>query len=182
MRLSKLDKQVIVNTIVADIPRKFTAAETEAKLQKVVDECAMATLPPEIAVVFADKNLRQFLEFGTSNPGYFLKNDDNYGWMRELGGIRYLAQFNENFGLTTADGYAKFKLILDEYIQESNQIEAVKEKLKLSIDGITTTQSLIKQFPEFEKYVPSESVKVKTLPAIANVMASLSSMGWPKTA
>ena len=47
---------------------------------------------------------------------------------------------------------------------------------------VFTVDKFFEAFPEFEKYLPSEAQPTKNLPALANVVADLSKLGWPKNA
>lgn len=177
MNLTIMHKRAIVRAVIADIPRKFPAREVEVKLQAIVDESTMKVLPPKIAAVFADRELRMFLEFGNTNAGYMLP-ESGIGNVTGLGSIRYI----RDIGLRDEDGKLKFRALIDGFIEEHGQIQKAQLNLEAAITGIRTVKRFKETFPELEKYLPAEFEKTPMLPAIANVMASLSSLGWPKDA
>jgi hypothetical protein len=48
-------------------------------------------------------------------------------------------------------------------------------------EGASTRKALVAALPEFEKYLPAEvEAPVRSLPAIANVVAEFTKAGWPK--
>ncbi|MCL2874719.1 MAG: Nmad5 family putative nucleotide modification protein [Betaproteobacteria bacterium] len=59
--------------------------------------------------------------------------------------------------------------------EAKNQLEGV-------VNGCSTLAQLKKMLPEFEKYMPSETMPTKNLPVIANIVTSLTELGWPKGA
>ncbi len=69
------------------------------------------------------------------------------------------------------------------YEDEDEAISAARCKLQGAIEGCTTRKALMTRLPEFEKYYPAEEAPMsKNLPALANVIADLSKLGWPKGA
>ena len=67
------------------------------------------------------------------------------------------------------------------YKDEDQAIAAARAKLEGAIGGCTTRKALMTNLPEFEAYFPSEEAPIsKTLPALANMVADLSKLGWPK--
>ncbi len=67
------------------------------------------------------------------------------------------------------------------YEDEDEAISAARCKLQGAIEGCTTRKALMTRLPEFEKYYPAEEAPMsKSVPALANVMADLSKLGWPK--
>lgn len=57
-----------------------------------------------------------------------------------------------------------------------------QNNLKTAIMSCSTLKQLQAMFPEFIKYMPTEAEPTKNLPALANVVADLVKMGWPKGA
>lgn len=75
---------------------------------------------------------------------------------------------------------AQIKEITAPYEKEENARAEMKRKLTGAFDGIRTLKAALKMFPEFKQYMPTEAEPTKNLPALANVMADLSKLGWPK--
>lgn len=59
-------------------------------------------------------------------------------------------------------------------------LSQAREKLLAALTGIRTRKQFLEQFPELEKYAPADKGKPSFLPAVANVMADLSKLGFPK--
>jgi hypothetical protein len=66
------------------------------------------------------------------------------------------------------------------YETEDNKYRDAKLNLQNAIMACTTLKALETTFPEFKKYFPTETQPTKNLPALANVVADLSKLGWPK--
>lgn len=74
----------------------------------------------------------------------------------------------------------KLDEILDKYKKEDESIFDAQQKLSSAIMSCSTLAQAKKMFPEFDKYMPTEEQPTKNLPALANVVADLSKLGWPK--
>ena len=58
----------------------------------------------------------------------------------------------------------------------------LQRKLEGAIAGCTTRKQAVEALPEFEKYLPEDTVAaMRSLPAIANVVTDFVKAGWPKT-
>lgn len=68
------------------------------------------------------------------------------------------------------------------YKDEDAAREAIKRKLIGIVEGCSTLKQLQSLLPEFKHYMPTETAPAKNLPAVANVVADLSKLGWPKGA
>ena len=72
------------------------------------------------------------------------------------------------------------KEILAPYHAEDRALYETRIKLAAAIKACTTLKGLQTRLPEFKKYFPNQDPKSTNLPAIANVVADLSKLGWPK--
>ena len=70
--------------------------------------------------------------------------------------------------------------LLKPYDAEDAKYAQAKRNLQQAVMACTTTKQFKAAFPEFEKYAPTENQPTKNLPAMANVVADLSKLGWPK--
>jgi hypothetical protein len=59
---------------------------------------------------------------------------------------------------------------------------ALQHKLEAAIGACSTLAAAQKALPEFEKYLPKDRTKTgaTSLPAVANLVADLTKLGWPK--
>ena len=76
--------------------------------------------------------------------------------------------------------FKKVPELAEKYTAENSARYAAKQQLEAAIDGCNTLKQLMATLPEFEKYYPTEAQPTKNLPALANVVADLSRLGWPK--
>ena len=66
------------------------------------------------------------------------------------------------------------------YTAEDEARRDAKAKITAIVEGCSTLKQLQTLLPEFKQYMPTESAPTKNLPAVANVVADLSKLGWPK--
>ena len=157
MRLDRYDKQAIVKAIMADVP-KPDKAKRRADLQAAIAKA----MSPAVRKVFKESP-------GALKTSYFgdLIYDNIYGTTREL----VVGDVPED----------KLRELTKPYKDEDKAIDEARIKLQGAIEGCNTRKALMTRLPEFEKYYPAEDAPMsKNLPALANVMADLSKLGWPK--
>jgi hypothetical protein len=155
MNLDKYTKQAIVKSIMQDLP----AIDTDARA-KAIKEAIVKAMSPEVRKMYKTKPeaLRR-TSVAYTNPNR---------WYEEV-----------VVGDVTNE---QIKEIVAPYEKEENERAAMRRKLEHAFLGIRTLKAALKAFPEFKKYMPTEAEPTKNLPALANVMADLSKLGWPKDA
>ena len=67
------------------------------------------------------------------------------------------------------------------YEDEDEARRSAKDKIAGIVGGCNTLGQLKKLLPEFVSYFPTETAPAKNLPAVANVVADLTKLGWPKS-
>ena len=156
MKLNKYTKQAIVRAIMNDVPKP-----DKTKRHAAVQAAIVKAMSPECRKVY------------NKTPG---------------------ALATQHVGDTTYDGCnwhtrevikgdvseAQIKAVLKPYEEEDEAHREARAQLASAVDGCNTLNALKKAFPEFEKYLPTEAQPTKNLPALANVVADLSKLGWPK--
>jgi hypothetical protein len=157
MKIDKYVRLSIVRAIMADVP-KPDKVKRRADLQAAI----VKAMSPAVRKVFKESP-------GALKTSYF--GDliyDNVSWSsREL----VIGDVSEQ----TLNELAK------PYRDEDEAISAAQNKLQGAIEGCTTRKALMTRLPEFEKYFPAETAPLsKSVPALANVVADLSKLGWPK--
>ena len=157
MKIDKYARASIVKAIMADVP-KPDKVKRRADLQTAI----VKAMSPAVRKVFRESP-------GALKTHYF--NDliyDGMNWStREI----VVGDVSED----------KLKELTAPYKAEDEAIRSAKAKLEGAIEGCTTRKALMTRLPEFEKYYPAEDAPMsKNLPALANVMADLSKLGWPK--
>jgi hypothetical protein len=162
MRLTKVIRDAFVRAAIADVPQEDYAA----KIHKLIQDDAIAQLPPKIKAIAQDKELR-----------HFLKTESHYITGFWISNVRvmhpeYLRSTNVN---------TQVEALLVEAANQQERINALRTKLQATADAVTTRKSLVDLLPEFEKYLPVDEAKaVATLPAVANVLSDFVKAGWPK--
>ena len=157
MNLNKYTKQAIVRSIMADMPPIDKVARAEA-----IKAAVLKAMSPEVRKLLKTKPhaLRK-----ASVPF----TDPTRTW-----------SFDEMIvGDVTKE---QIKEIVAPYEKQEEERKQAERKLEAAFEGIRTLQSALKTFPEFKKYYPTEAQPTKNLPALANVVADLSKLGWPKNA
>ena len=156
MKLTKYDRLSIVRAIMADVPKP-----DKTKRREEIQAAVVKAMSPAVRKVF--KDFPQALR--TSHTGDLTCND------------RY-----DSRSIVVGDVTEEMlDAILKPYREEDVARHNAQAKLHGAIDSCTTRKSLMERLPEFEKYFPAESAPLsKNLPALANVVADLSKLGWPK--
>ncbi len=156
MKVTKLQKESIVRAIMADVPKPDKAvrhAKVQAALVKIMS--------PECHKLYGKRPDIFTTEF-TGDTTY-----DGCSW-----GTRHVV-----LGDAPKDALQK---ILEPHVIEDGKYNEAKHNLTNAIMACTTLKALETTFPEFKKYFPTETQPTKNLPALANVVADLSKLGWPK--
>ena len=156
MKITKYDRLAIVRAIMADVP-KTDKIKRRAEIQATI----VKTMSPAVRKVFKDHPhaLRTYHVGDLCSDG---------GWDSRTVVV----------GDVTEE---MMETILKPYREEDNARHNAQAKLHGAIDSCTTRKALMDRLPEFEKYFPTESAPTKNLPALANVVADLSKLGWPKS-
>ncbi len=156
MKLTKYDKQAIVKAIMADVPKP-----DKTKRRAAIQDAVVKAMSPAVRKVFKEI------------PGAL--RDEH------VGDLIYDGTWASR-GIVVGDVAAEvLETILKPYKDEDDAIYAAHNKLRGAVDSCTTRKALMERLPEFEKYFPAESAPLsKSLPALANVVADLSKLGWPK--
>lgn len=77
-------------------------------------------------------------------------------------------------------GDADATAVLAPLIEAAQARRKAKKDLQGALQGCKTLRQLHTTLPEFAKYFPTEGAASANLPAVANVVAGLSALGWPK--
>lgn len=77
-------------------------------------------------------------------------------------------------------GDADVKKVMKPFEAKKQARDEAHRKLSAIVNGCNTLAQLKKMLPEFISYFPTETEPTKNLPAVANMVADLSKLGWPK--
>jgi hypothetical protein len=155
MKLTKYDRLAIVKAIMADVPRPD---KTKRRLE--IQEAVVKAMSPTVRKVFREcpGALRTYHAGDLTSDGSWDSRTVVVGDVTD----------------------EMMKTILKPYVDQDEAFYSAENKLRNAIDSCTTRKALMDRLPEFEKYFPTESAPTKNLPALANVVADLSKLGWPK--
>jgi hypothetical protein len=154
MKFNKHTKQSIIRAILHDVPPIDKEARATA-----IKEAIIKAMSPEVRKLFK------------SNPKALRTDQVMYtNPLRNWG-------YDVVVGDVTQD---QIKAILAPYEKQEEERLNAESRLSHAFAGINTLKQALTTFPEFKKYYPTEAEPTKNLPALANVMADLSKLGWPK--
>lgn len=153
MKLTKLHKEAIVRAIMQDTPAIDKVKRAEAILAAIVK-----AMSPEVRKLYKTK------------PDALRRKS-----------VAYTNQYSNWQDVVVGDVTdAQIKEITEPYKLQEEERSALHRKLTGAFEGINTLKQALTAFPEFKKYYPTEMEPTKNLPALANVMADLTKLGWPK--
>lgn len=153
MKLTKLHKEAIVRAIMQDTPPIDKVKRAEAIIAEVVK-----AMSPEVRKLYKTK------------PDALRRRT-----------VPYTNQYSNWSDVVVGDVTdEKIKEIAAPYKLQEDERNAMQRKLTGAFEGINTLKQALTTFPEFKKYYPTEAEPTKNLPALANVVADLSKLGWPK--
>ena len=153
--ITKWDKQAIVRAIMADVPRV-----DKDKRRKELQAAIVKLMSPEARKLFnkTPNALRTY----------------------HVGEITYNGSWGSREIIIGDVIDAKVDELCTKYKEEDRARYDIECKLKGIVETCRTVKQLNDRLPEFKKYFPTVEKPVANLPAIANVVADLTKMGWPK--
>ena len=155
MKIGKWDKEAIVNAIMADVPKV-----DKAKRKEEIQAAIVKAMSPEARKLYkvCPEALRTYC----------------------IGDLIYNGTWSSRDVIVGDVNEEKRQEIVKPYKDEDQKRYDAKQSLKAAIMACSTLKQLKERLPEFEKYYPTEAKPVVNLPALANVVADLSKLGWPK--
>ena len=155
--ITKWDKQAIVKAIMADVPKV-----DKSKRREEIQAAIVKAMSSEARKLYktCPGALRTYCVGETIYTGSWGSRDVIIGDVKD----------------------STLKDILKPYEAEDSHRYEVERKIKYAIESCRTVKQLNDRLPEFKKYFPTIEKPVVNLPALANVVADLSKLGWPKGA
>jgi hypothetical protein len=155
MKLTKYEKEAIVRSIMQDVPpinKEKRRTDLQASLVKAMSPEARK-LYNRTPSALRTYNFGEIIYTGSYVSRELIVGDVNKEAISEL---------------------AK------PYEAEDKAYCDTQRKLHSIVGGCNTLAQLKKLLPEFVSYFPSETEPTKNLPAVVNMVADLSKLGWPK--
>lgn len=155
MRINKWDKAAIVRAIMADVP-----APDKKKRKQEMQAAVVKAMSPEARKLYKNcpDALRTYCVGELLDDGTWSSRDIIVGDVKE----------------------ATIKELKAKYEAEDKKLSDARWALKGAIEACTSLKQLNDRLPEFKKYFPTVEKPTANLPALANVVADLSKLGWPK--
>lgn len=168
MRLTKYDKEAFVRAVMQDIPQIDYKQMLRIKILNANTE----KLPPAAKALLC-----------STKDEHLIKREKHEYAAHDERGLTYV--WCDTY---PTDGWQTeaFNKEITEIVQKAREQDAAREAVETKLTGIIESCSTLKKahetLPEFIKYLPQQrsSTGVGNLPAIANIVADLSKMGWPK--
>jgi hypothetical protein len=170
MNLNQHHKQAIIAAVMNDVPRQHGESSIVLRAKKVIDDDIRQFAPRSVANIYFDKENSIYLQFSGQNIGY-LSTEGSY-----THDMPYVSKPSQ-YALSDI-AKAEISKIITAASEEVVAIKKVESDLRAAISGLRTRKQFVAMFPELEKYAPEEPTTGTMLPAIANVVAGLSKLGW----
>lgn len=167
MRLTKHIREAFVRAAMDDVP--YVDYEEQAKA--IAEKAILEAMPASVKKLLKDNEAEPWI---------------NMSWVcmpRRFGNFSGYIPRGHNDGFQSLCPAAWIKI---NELHELNEKQLnVRTQLRIKLEGcaesVTTRKALADLLPEFEKYLPAdERAAIKTLPAVANVIADFVGAGWPK--
>ena len=154
MKLTKYTKQAIVSRIMDDVPKP-----DDAKIKADIQTAMVNAMSPDIRKLHKSKPAALKRE-------RIIGSDVGASW---------------SFDVIVADlRDMEVREVLKPFKAAQEERKQIKDQLRFAIEACTTLKQLTERLPEFKKYYPTAAQPTANLPALANVVADLSKLGWPK--
>ena len=155
MKLTKYEKDAIIRAIVQDVP-----AIDKAKRRTNLQAALVKAMSPEARKLY------------NRTPSALRTH--------HFGDVIYTGAYVSRELIVGDVSKEVIADLVKPYETEDNAHADTKRKLNAAINSCNTLAQLKKLLPEFISYFPSETEPTKNLPAVANMVADLSKLGWPK--
>jgi hypothetical protein len=153
MKLNTYTKEAIIRAIMNDVPKP-----DQEKAKVDIQAAAVKAMSPLVRKVYKEQP--------KALKTYHIAS--------------YSYDFDYSFDVVCGD--VDMAPILKPYAEAREQRRKAKHQLESAVKACNTLKQLEAALPEFKKYFPTEAQPTKNLPALANVVADLSKLGWPKGA
>ena len=159
MKLTNSMREAFVRSAMNDVP----TIDYSEKIRSAAMKLAIAGLPPKVRAIYQDEALRGFVA----------------SYYRNVAGVHMNLPGADRESSTPIS--AQLKPLEVEADAQHAKLETLRRHLKSVAQSAGTRAALAKMLPEFEKYLPAdEATALRTVPALANVVADFVKAGWPK--
>lgn len=168
MRLTKHIREAFVRAAMNDVPTVDYGAQAQALAEKTLIEL----MPASVKKLLKDKDAELWIN---KEWVYMPRHFSSFSGYCPIGESSIISQRRPEVWAKIGDLHAKHE-------QQREKLAQLRRKLEGCAESVTTRKALAELLPEFEKYLPAdERAAIKTLPAVANVVADFAAAGWPKS-
>lgn len=161
MRLTNDIRNMIVNSIMADIP----VIAHEDAMRKRAMEIAVSLLPADVLAIYKGPNK------------HWIKTDTTYVCcvVYNLPGLSdYESRKARDAAIEADEAWNAAHKAHDE---QRDNLKALRASLRANLAGCSTRKQFIERFPELAKYAPQDAATVANLPATNELVQRLQSAG-----
>lgn len=167
MKLTKYIRQAFIEAAMNDVPYVDYGSQAQALAEKTLLEI----MPASVTNLLSDKNAEPWIN---REYMYMPRNFSNFAGYTTRNNNDIISKLRPKVW-----GQINELHKLDE--QQTEKLRQLRIKLQGCAESVTTRKALAELLPEFEKYLPEDQKEaIKTLPAVANIVADFAAAGWPK--
>lgn len=172
MKLTNEMREKFIEAVMSELPCIDYLQLIEDVMQKDFYE----GFPPEIKAIWDNPKLQK--EFLPVSSGYQAANKH---YMNENTSGHVYVYCGKTQALSEK---AKLQVsrLREEWTQQAEKREGLREKLSSVVKGVKTTQRLYEVLPEFEHHIPKEKEPTTMLPIASDVVATFMKAGWKPVA
>lgn len=167
MRLTKHIREAFIRAAMDDVPQ----IDYNEKAKALAEKTLLEIMPASVKKLLNDKEAEQWINREYIHMPGRLQNFYGHA-SRGDGSI---------ISIKKPAAWTELVKLSDLYETQRVSREELRRKLSSCAESVGTRKALVELLPEFEKYLPAdEKAAIKTLPAVANVVADFTAAGWPK--
>jgi hypothetical protein len=159
MRLTNTIRKAFVRAAMQDVPQ----IEYDDVIRSFAKKAAIEAMPPEVKKAYK------------KYPDWFA---DSRHYFNDFGSIYVPIPDGKSIN---DEAKLQIQALKHEMQKQTEQRRELERKLASAAMSCTTRKALAELLPEFAKYLPvDEPSAIRTLPAVANIVADFTNAGWPK--
>lgn len=164
MKLTNTIRDAFIRAVMDDVP----SIDYDEQIRRAVVEDALRQAPEFVREAWKLESTRVWVQTATV-------------WHGDVSiTIPFMDGYGSDFVLTRVGANLVNPLVEKKTAQRETR-DNLRTKIRAVAYSVTTRKALIDALPEFEKYLPAdERAALRSVPAVANVVADFVKAGWPK--
>lgn len=165
MKLTNYIRDAFITAVMQDVPKSCDHSE---EIRKIAQADLIDQLPQIVQKAWKDKVAIEYIK----------------RTVETFGRVQVVHPCVNDYGRSSMKLTKEAQIKVDQLASEMQADRIIRDDLTKKLKGAayacTTTKQLRELLPEFERYLPAEEEKtLRTLPAVANIMADFAKAGWP---